>query len=342
MKKLFLAFAILAAAACSRPAQVEIDKIWDLNYSSFPSITEFEGKYFVSFREGEGHVFDKNGKAAGRARVLCSSDGKKWESVALLEKEGYDLRDPKISVTPDGRLMLIMGGSVYVDKQLVARIPQVSFSTDGRAFSDPEPVVFDENITDEAEWIWRVTWHEGIGYGVTYGDHFALLKTTDGLHYDFVTELEVPSEFFPNETTVRFAPDGRMLLLVRCEKNGGLARWGVSEAPYTDWEWKTLNSHIGGPDFIVMDDGTVFAGGRYHFPNNHPRTLLYKGKVDGAFEEQYILPSSGDNSYPGFLKVGDELWVVYYSSHESPRDARRASIYLARLPLYEGPLAADL
>ena len=48
-----------------------------------------------------------------------------------------------------------------------------------------------------------------------------------------------------------------------------------------------------------------------------------------------ILPSGGDNSYPGFLRVGDELWVVYYSSHELTwEDGRpRAGIYLARVPV---------
>ena len=48
-----------------------------------------------------------------------------------------------------------------------------------------------------------------------------------------------------------------------------------------------------------------------------------------------ILPSGGDNSDPGVLQVGDELWIVYYSSHELTReDGRpRAGIYLARVPL---------
>ena len=48
-----------------------------------------------------------------------------------------------------------------------------------------------------------------------------------------------------------------------------------------------------------------------------------------------ILPSGGDNSDPGVLQVGDELWIVYYSSHELRwEDGRaRAGIYLARVPL---------
>ena len=50
---------------------------------------------------------------------------------------------------------------------------------------------------------------------------------------------------------------------------------------------------------------------------------------DGRFEQIAVLPSGGDTSYPGFLVVGEELWVSYYSSHATPK----AAVYLARIPL---------
>ena len=50
---------------------------------------------------------------------------------------------------------------------------------------------------------------------------------------------------------------------------------------------------------------------------------------DGRFEQIAVLPSGGDTSYPGFLVVGNELWVSYYSSHATPK----AAVYLARIPL---------
>ena len=42
-----------------------------------------------------------------------------------------------------------------------------------------------------------------------------------------------------------------------------------------------------------------------------------------------MLPSGGDTSYPGFIVVGDQLWVSYYSTHETPL----ATVYLAKIPL---------
>ena len=138
----FLALAVAASLAvcllsCAVPGsagsprrndEMNVERIWDEGYSAFPSIVRYRGAMYVCFREGVSHIFDENGIAAGKTRILRSRDGRHWKSVALLSKEGYDLRDPKLSVTPDGRLMVMQGGSVYVDKKLVDRVSQVSLS----------------------------------------------------------------------------------------------------------------------------------------------------------------------------------------------------------------------
>ena len=334
---LLLAANLILLAGCR---QDSTELIWDNgSYASFPSIERFQGKYYVSFREGESHIFNSKGEADGKTRVLVSKDGRKWKSVAFMSKEGYDLRDPKLSVTPDGRLMVIMGGSVYKDRKLVRRIPQVSFSTDGIHFSDPEPVEFGPDITDDQEWIWRVTWHDGVGYAVTYseycGAHYALLQTTDGRHYDRICELDIPRTSYPNETTVRFLDDGRMALMARRDKEDCSGWWGISESPYTDWTWTPLGFRLGGPDFIVMPGGSIVAGTRSYFIPDKYKTILLKGTGKGDFEEIAVLPSGGDCSYPGFLLEGKELWTVYYSSHElkNADGSPRAGIYLAKIPL---------
>ena len=136
-------------------------------------------------------------------------------------------------------------------------------------------------------------------------------------------------------------------MMVRCEGGDSMGRWGVSEAPYTDWTWTEMDFHLGGPDFIVLENGMVVVGSRYHFPNWKCRTMVLTGNMDGDFEERWLMPSGGDTSYPGFLDHGDELWMVYYSCHETANggshgtiydfdpdadDAPRASIYLARIP----------
>ena len=153
MKKL-LSLLLLAAVALPLMAQqrqdvnIRVDRIWSNGeYCSFASMVKFKGKFYVSFREADTHQILKEENRCGKSRILVSDDGEQWRSVALLEKEGYDLRDPKLSVTPDGRLMVIMGGSVYKNLKLVNMYPQVAFSTDGEHFTDLQPVRFDDGIS---------------------------------------------------------------------------------------------------------------------------------------------------------------------------------------------------
>ena len=123
-----------------------------------PSPTAFAGnRWYCTFREADGHV-----GGDGRIRMLFSADGEAWTSAALIAETGIDLRDPKLSITPDDRLMMVAGGSVYEGKRFVSRQPRVMFSSDGGTWSVPQ------RILGDGDWLWRVTWHEGRAYGVTY------------------------------------------------------------------------------------------------------------------------------------------------------------------------------
>ncbi len=318
--------------------RIRVRKVWGSDkHCAFTSIIKFKGRYYLSFREADSHIFDDDGIARGGTRILVSDDGDHWTSVAHLMKDGYDLRDPKLSITPDNRLMVIIGGSIYnpTTKHLDGRIPQVSFSSDGVTFTEPQPVVIDSRTTNGKDWIWRVDWLDGIGYGVCYSmidsdpqAVITLLKTTDGIHYSDVANFDLPD--YPNETTVRFLPDKRMLMMVRTDAGRpSEGYWGVSNPPYTDWELRKIGFRVGGPDFIVTDDNSIVLGTRSYFIPGSYKTVLMKGTVEGKFREVCFLPSAGDTSYPGLLVVGDELWVSYYSTHATPK----AAVYVAKMPL---------
>lgn len=329
-------FSLLPVSA--QQISYSVSKIWGdgISHCAFSSLIRYKGRYYCSFREGESHIFDKNGKAEGKVRILASDDGEKWESVAFIGKEGIDLRDPKLSVMPDGRMMVTIGGSVYRDRKLEACIPHVMFTEDGKTFTDPEPAILDKKMTSKRDWIWRVTWHDGVGYAVSYnkapegdtnGNELWLVKTTDGKKYDVITKFTI--DCYPNESTVRFMPDGRMAIMVRREAGDYRGWWGVSKAPFTEWEWKKMGMALGGPDFIFLDDNRAVMASRNTSVPGAAKTCIYKGNNNGFFEEVICLPSGGDNSYPGLLTSGDELWVSYYSGHEGGNP----SIYLAKIPM---------
>lgn len=314
--------AVAAAVEPDAARPVSIEKIWDAGaHNAFTDIARWRDRWWVTFREADGHV-----KGDGRIRVITSEDGSAWESAALLEEAGIDLRDPKLSVTPGGRLMIVAGGSVYEGDTLVGRQPRVAFSADGVEWTPTRRVL------NEGEWLWRVTWHEGRCYGVAYAskpdDEWALTLYAgeNGVDFEKVTEFEVPGR--PNETTLRFLPDGRMVALVRREADSRNAWVGHGAPPYTEWVWTELDHRIGGPDFIVLPGGAMWAGGRQYGPDGASTVLARM--TTASYAPVYTLPSGGDTSYPGFAWHDGLLWMSYYASHEG-----KTSIYLAKFRLPE-------
>ncbi len=309
-----------AAQSAPSPAIVSVARIWDAGaHNAFTDLIRWRDRWYCTFREGNEHV-----GGDGRIRVLVSTDGQTWTSAAPVGETGIDLRDPKLSITPDGRLMIVAGGSVYEGKRYLGRQPRVTFSPDGITWSAPQ------RILEEGDWLWRVTWHDGRAYGVTYrtlpGDAsewaLTLVSSADGRVFDRVTPLSVPGR--PNETTLRFMPDGEMVALVRREAGDRLAWVGRSRAPYTTWTWRATPHQVGGPNFIRLPDGALWASGR-SYPGG-PKTVVARMTLDGGYDPVLTLPSGGDTSYAGMVWHADLLWVSYYASHEG-----KTAIYLARV-----------
>jgi len=102
---------------------------------------------------------------------------------------------------------------------------------------------------------------------------------------------------------------------------------GVSKPPFQDWVWHPASVFVGGPNFIVLPDGRMVAGGRYYVNGDHASAKTAVGfmRLD-SYTPTLILPSGGDSSYPGFFYKDGLLWTLYYSSHGG-----KSEIYLAKL-----------
>jgi hypothetical protein len=84
-----------------------------------------------------------------------------------------------------------------------------------------------------------------------------------------------------------------------------------------------LEEDIGGPNFIRLPDGNLWAAARRY--GAKPSTVLARMKRD-SYRPVLTLPSGGDCSYPGMVWHNDLLWISYYSSHEG-----KACIYMAKI-----------
>lgn len=305
----------------AEPRIVSVEKIWDQGeHNAFTDIVRFKDYWYCTFREADNHV-----GTDGNIRIIRSVDGTTWESCGFLTEVDIDLRDPKLSITPDNRLMVNMGGSDYDGDELVGRQPRVSFSDDGESFTAPK------KICNNGDWLWRVTWHAGQAWGVSYDNrigkeddwHLRLYVSDDGENYRIRTLLDVTGR--PNETTLRFMPDGTMMALVRREADTKMAWIGTSPAPYLEWDWNETELQTGGPNFTQAKDGTLWAGHRF-YPGG-AKTVLSRMTAT-SLEKVLEFPSGGDTSYPGFAWNGEELWMTYYASHEE-----KTSIYLAKIAM---------
>lgn len=300
---------------------ISVRKIWDqAPHNAFTDLIRFQGRWFCVFREGNKHV-----SPDGALRVLTSTDGEKWESAALITSKNSDLRDAKITLTPDGQLMLC--GAEALHKPSPHTHQSLAwFSRDGRNWSERHP------IGDPNLWLWRVTWHKGTAYSIGYGcgpDKVLRLYTSqDGKKFNTLVDRLLEGGY-PNETSIVFEGDTAYCLLRRdgSEPKNNTALLGIAQPPYTKWEWKDLGVRIGGPHMIQLPDGRWLATVRL-LDKKVRTSLCWIDTKEGKLIEFLTLPSGGDTSYPGLVLYQDQLWISYYSSHEG-----KSSIYLAKMPL---------
>jgi hypothetical protein len=314
-RRVFLAAPALAA---QKTGLLEVRKIWDeAPHNAFTDLIRSRGRWFCTFREGQGHV-----SPDGALRVLESNDGVTWRSAALIRSSTADLRDPKLSIAPGGKLML-NGGATLHQPASARRQSMAWFSDDGRTWSDAAP------IGDPDFWLWRVTWHNGVAYTVGYSSveprFTRLYHSRDGRRFETLVD-RLFDQGSPNESSLLFHEDGSAMCLMRREREGAnSAMLGRAKPPYREWEWQDLGIRVGGPQ-IKRVEGRLLAATRLYGPTR--TSLSWIDPQKGGMTEFLKLPSSGDSSYAGLVMHEGLLWVSYYSSHEG-----KTSIYLARVKL---------
>lgn len=315
-----LSGALLAAEPAATEI-VDVRKIWDAApHNAFTDLLRHDGRWYCVFREGQAHV-----SPDGALRVLTSADGENWESAALVTSDTADLRDAKITVTPDGRLMLAGAGALHQPAD-ARHQSLVWFSDDGTDWGAPV------EIGDPNFWLWRVTWQGdtaySIGYATTDPKQIRLYQSSDGRDFEVLVPT-LSDEGYPNETSLHFQEDGTALCLLRRDGTPNDALLGTAASPYTDWTWRSLSQRVGGPHMLELPDGRIVVAGRSYDGGAKTR-LWWLDAANANLTEIATLPSGGDTSYPGLVHHDGLLWVSYYSSHEG-----KTSIYLARVKLPE-------
>jgi len=302
---------------------IDARRIWDAApHNAFTDLAHFKGAWYCAFREGEGHVSDD-----GRLRVLRSVDGETWSSAALMDWDGGDVRDAKLSIAPGDRLML-NGAVRFLEPRDGNKHQSVTWlSSDGETWDGPHACP-----TGLGTWRWSVTWHDGVAYSFGYSGKDAggcLYKSADGIAWEVVLDNAYPDvESYGNESSLVFLDDGTGHCLLRRDGEGVNAVLGTASPPYTEWAWKDLGIRMGGPKMIRLSDGRFLAVVRLYGDDDRRTGLCTIDAERAEPTEVLALPSGGDTSYAGAVELDGTVWISYYSSHEE-----KTCIYLARVGL---------
>jgi hypothetical protein len=182
-------------------------------------------------------------------------------------------------------------------------------------------------------WLWRVRWHKDHAYGFAYNRKQNAIHLYSGnprrsfhLHQPFALSLDKHQKGYPNESDLVFNGN-KAFALVRRDADSYSAQLGHSSYPYKNWLWIDLQRYIGGPVMLGLDDGFALVAGRIVKHGQLVTGLLKMNLATGSLQELLILPSAGDNSYPGLVLKDKVLYISYYSSHED----NKSSIYLAEI-----------
>lgn len=295
---------------------IKVSKMWDNGkYCSFTSLVKYDGLYYCAFREGMAHMDD-----IGIIRILVSSDAIEWKDRYRLSYPGYDLRDPDMSITPDGKLMLMCG--LQDTSDISTQTVLAYLANSGGNFSPFEKVEIPLDITEKSNWLWRSTWFGDTCYSVRYGGGYQdVIKSANGKNWSLVKSLKIAGA---NEAKLDKMKDGRMVALFR---TSGLGKIGYARSPYDDWTLINTNIVLQGQSFVISENERIICVSR-GFNNRGAMTALYCSIDDHLFAKLFEFPSGGDTGYASIIVEDDRLLVSYYSTHE-----RQSVIYLAEIPM---------
>ncbi|KKO44535.1 signal peptide protein [Arsukibacterium ikkense] len=291
--------------------------IWQqAEHNAFTDLIWFGQALWCVFREGSAHV-----SPDGAFRLLRSADlGQSWHSAALISASDADLRDGKLSVQPDGSLLLLGAGALH-NREQQSHQSYIWQSNDGYHWSAAQPIG-EPNI-----WLWRMAWQQqncfAVGYRVGKNRLVRLYKGESPFQLAPLTDLH--SSSYANESGLLFEPDGTALCLLRRDPDHGL--FGQSKPPYTEWQWQDVGCRIGGPQWLQLADGRLLACIRL-YDETVRTSLCWINRQSGKLTEWQRLPSGGDCSYAGMVLRDTTLYISYYSSHEG-----KTSIYFTAVTL---------
>lgn len=307
-----------------------VRSIWQSSkHNAFTDLIAFNHNLLCCFREANTHI---SGDGVIRIVTLDATGNQIWRE--RISVAGADLRDPKLLKLPNGDLMLIAYAR-FADQHNRTRWTRslVWRSNTGKSWSQPR------YFGPSYWWIWRLHWVGNTAFGLAYNRTEQRLDLYSGnpfgtfeLHQANVLGLVKHQLGYPNESDLLLTDQNTLIALVRRDADSCTAQLGVAKPPYKKWQWHDLGTYFGSPVIKTCNNGELLVAGR-QWLNRQPKTVVAKLSLatltNPILHSKVVLPSAGDNAYPGLVIKENSAIVSYYSQHEN----RRCQIYLAEIDL---------
>lgn len=316
-----------------------VHSIWQSpKHNAFTDLVAYKDKLLCCFREASTHI---SGDGVIRIVTLNHAGETQWQDRIAVP--GADLRDPKLLTMPNGDLMLLAYAR-FADEHNRTRWTRslVWRSNTGKSWSAPR------YFGPSYWWLWRLRWVNNTAFGLAYNRTEQRLDLYSGnpfgtfeLHQANVLGWSKHKLGYPNESDLLLASDNSLYALVRRDADTCTAQFGIAKPPYKQWQWLDLGTYFGSPVMAALDNSNLLIAGR-QWLSGQPKTVVARLSVNQSkahlatptITETLVLPSAGDNAYPGLAINNNKAWLSYYSQHHySQHSNRRCQIYLADISL---------
>lgn len=307
-------------------------------HSAFCDLLLFKGVLIACYRQATNHVSDD-----GRIETVVISAQGKLQHRQRIQFPQVDLRDPKLSIMPNGKILLFAYARHSATETRKRFTQAVCWSSEnGQTWSSAR------YFGPKNWWLWRLTWQDDKAYGFAYNRNQQRIDLYGGLPYsnfDCIVKGALSRDKhgfgYPNESDIYFDKKGTLHALVRRDADSYSALYGTSSFPYTRFSWHDLGCYIGGPKWIALETNATtnaykspvqfLVGGR-SIEKRKLKTLIWHFDSEKKqLKSLLTLPSAGDNSYPGLVMQNSTLYALYYSSHID----NISRVYLAKMALVQ-------
>ncbi|GAA0857137.1 hypothetical protein [Aliiglaciecola litoralis] len=295
-------------------------------HNAFTDLCEYNRQLICCYREATDHM-----GVDGAVRIMILNYEGQIIAQSRITIAHCDLRDPKLTVMPDGKLLLNAYARCYDNNDKWTHSHSLCwFSTDGLSWSSARW------YGEKNWWVWSLAWHQDQAFGLAYNRKQQSLNwykgnPLRGFHCieREVLGLKTHGLGYPNEAALCFTSDETALAIVRRDADSFTAQLGICTKPHRSWQWIDLQEYIGGPAILLWDESHLIISGRRWNGKQFNTAIWLLELTTQKLQLLSLLPSAGDNSYPGLVRRGQDLYVCYYSSHLSAT----SDIFLAKLSL---------